>query len=624
MVEKRVKTEPAQNEVESKKAKWSKKTDVKKDIKKEFKGEFKGKKDFKKGDKKPFNKNKKDFKGKKETEEEKKERDAKAIKRERQRREDPNFDLRCELKKLWEKLRNAEKASEKEEFVNTIFDKIRNSEKANFLDFAYAHDTTRVLQSCLQHGTAAQRRVVYEEVKLKVAEMAQSKYARNMVLKLIKYGERDIKDYCIENMGNIRKLVRSSFGQSILEYAYNQFAQAGQRNGIVSTMYGKSYVKLSKMETNPTLITVIEKNPDFMETILKDFMDDLKALTEKEVMKQTVSHRAFLDFFNLCLYLLSSPKFADKRKKIEEIREELIDDLKASVIHMIHTPDGAKAGLHCLWFGSAKDRKLILKTMKEFLEKVATSDAGYLLILGAIDSVDDTVLVRKQLILPLCKDIDKLISDPVARKIFWYILSPRDRRAFLPDQIKLLEVGDETTTSKKPRQVKHEEIQSSAVPLILEWISENIDTILNNPMHLPILYAAFDHSDESQIIKDKENMLVTAQRALARKFNTVYDESHMLHGKGVAMTLKKVLRLDKVREEFKFSKVFVEECTKLLPKLLTDNRGCFLLLQLVEAEDKDVIGLIKEEIGEELSRTKSDVKKTKGGELLIETGVFSL
>ena len=43
---------------------------------------------------------------------------------------------------------------------------------------------------------------------------------------------------------------------------------------------------------------------------------------------------------------------------------------------------------------------------------MATSDAGYLLILGAMDSVDDTVLVRKQLILPLCKDIDKLISNP--------------------------------------------------------------------------------------------------------------------------------------------------------------------------------------------------------------------
>jgi pumilio family protein 6 len=68
----------------------------------------------------------------------------------------------------------------------------------------------------------------------------------------------------------------------------------------------------------------------------------------------------------------------------------LIEELKASVIHMIHTPDGAKAGLHCIWFGTAKDRKLMLKTVKEFLVKVITSESGYLLSLGIIDSVDDT------------------------------------------------------------------------------------------------------------------------------------------------------------------------------------------------------------------------------------------
>ena len=43
--------------------------------------------------------------------------------------------------------------------------------------------------------------------------MAQEKYARNVILKLIKYGERDIKDYCIEHIGNVRKLVRSNIGQ---------------------------------------------------------------------------------------------------------------------------------------------------------------------------------------------------------------------------------------------------------------------------------------------------------------------------------------------------------------------------------------------------------------------------
>ena len=46
MAEKRVKKEAGQNEVESKKAKWSKKTTVKKEFKKD---DSKGKKDFKKG-----------------------------------------------------------------------------------------------------------------------------------------------------------------------------------------------------------------------------------------------------------------------------------------------------------------------------------------------------------------------------------------------------------------------------------------------------------------------------------------------------------------------------------------------------------------------------------------------
>lgn len=93
-----------------------------------------------------------------------------------------------------------------------MFDAIKTSEE-NLEKVAFAHDTSRVLQSCLQHGSAEQRRFIYTELKAKIPEMAQSKYARNVVLKLIKYGERDIKDHCIENMGNVRKLVRSAIGQ---------------------------------------------------------------------------------------------------------------------------------------------------------------------------------------------------------------------------------------------------------------------------------------------------------------------------------------------------------------------------------------------------------------------------
>ena len=80
------------------------------------------------------------------------------------------------------------------------------------------------------------------------------------------------------------------------------------------------------------------------------------------------------------------------RKRLTEIRSELIEQLRGSVIHMIHTPDGARVGLHCIWFGTAKDRKLVIKTLKEFHEKVATAEHGHILFLGVFDSGKKTDL----------------------------------------------------------------------------------------------------------------------------------------------------------------------------------------------------------------------------------------
>ena len=59
------------------------------------------------------------------------------------------------------------------------------AEEKSLVDFAFAHDTTRVLQSCLQHGTKEQRRAIFEQLKPRVPEMAKEKYAKNIIWKLI-------------------------------------------------------------------------------------------------------------------------------------------------------------------------------------------------------------------------------------------------------------------------------------------------------------------------------------------------------------------------------------------------------------------------------------------------------
>ena len=146
-------------------------------------------------------------------------------------------------------------------------DEVKDEEKS-LVDFAFAHDTTRVLQSCLQHGTKEQRRAIFEELKPRVPEMAKEKYAKNIIWKLIKYGDREMKDYCIENLGNVRNLVRSNIGQSVLEYAYNQFAQSAQRNKMIRMLYGKSFQRLSKMDKDMSVLDCCIKNANFVDSIL--------------------------------------------------------------------------------------------------------------------------------------------------------------------------------------------------------------------------------------------------------------------------------------------------------------------------------------------------------------------
>ena len=102
-------------------------------------------------------------------------------------------------------------------------------------------------------------------------------------------------------------------------------------------------------------------------------------------------------------------------------------------------------------------------------------------------------------------------------KVFWYLTAGRDRRFLLPDVIKLLEVGDSTTTSKKPRDVKLDQLQADAVPQLMEWFSENMEKCVNDSTLCPLMVAVMSHSDH--IMKGDENSLITAQAALAKKVN---------------------------------------------------------------------------------------------------------
>ena len=65
--------------------------------------------------------------------------------------------------------------------------------------------------------------------------------------------------------------------------------------------------------------------------------------------------------------------------------------------------------------------------------------------------------------------------------------------------------------------MKYTELKQTAVPLILEWFSENLDFVFSDPGLLPILIVAMANHEEQFIMKGEENILLTLQTAIAKK-----------------------------------------------------------------------------------------------------------
>lgn len=98
----------------------------------------------------------------------------------------PNADVIERSKKLWEKLRlksHIEK-DERKELVKELFEIITGRVK----DFVFKHDSTRVIQTAIKYSTMDQRRMIARELKGDLRTLAEGKYSKFLIAKLIEKG----------------------------------------------------------------------------------------------------------------------------------------------------------------------------------------------------------------------------------------------------------------------------------------------------------------------------------------------------------------------------------------------------------------------------------------------------
>ncbi|XP_040914583.1 pumilio homolog 3 [Toxotes jaculatrix] len=527
----------------------------------------------------------------------------KDLKKSRQQAERKDmFQIICQCKQVWGDLRRKNCNDDlKKKLMKELHELIRGKIK----QMAFAHDSVRVLQCFIQFGSHEQRQEVFGELKDDIIGLCKSQYGRHVVKKLLMYGNKELVAAVMQTFkGHVRPMLRHAAASAIIEYAYNDKAVLAQRLMLTEDLYGNTFT-ICKSTVCNTIEKVVETNPDKLNNIIDEMKQILTPMAQKEqVIKHSLVHKVFLDFF------LFAP---DKQ------RSEMIESIRESVVYMAHTHDGARVAMHCLWHGTAKDRKVIIKTMKTYMVKFATGEFGHLVLLAMFDCVDDTKLVKQAVLSEILSSLDEVISNKYGKKVLLYLLSPRDPAHLLPEIIKVLEQGDGNAHSKKDSAIRRKELLEVVSPPLLEYLRDNAATMVMDKATSVTV---------SDILASACGDLRPAMTAVAQLANHelvpggISGQLHMAEHPAGHLVLKWLIEQDmtlaEAGKEERFGRILVDTVgTDKMKSWVKVNRGAMVLCSLLNSCDKSVASEVKEAL-KSITSELSSISNNKGAEILLE------
>ncbi|KAK9532790.1 hypothetical protein VZT92_010158 [Zoarces viviparus] len=512
------------------------------------------------------------------------------------------FQIIRQCKQVWGDLRRKKCDNDvKMKLMMELHDLIRGKIK----QMAFAHDSVRVLQCFIQFGSHEQRREVFNELKNDIIGLCKSQYGKHVVKKLLMYGNKELVAAVIPTFkGHVRTMLRHVAASSIIEYAYNDKAVLAQRLMLTEGLYGNTFT-VCKSSVHNTIEKVAEANPDKLNNIIDEMKQILTPMAQKEqVIKHSLVHKVFLDFF---LFAPDKPK------------TEMIESIRESVVYMAHTHDGARVAMHCFWHGTAKDRKVIIKTMKTYMVKFATGEYGHLVLLAMFDCVDDTKLVKQAVLSEILASLDEVIGNKYGKKVLLYLLTPRDPAHLLPEIIKVLQQGDGNAHSKKDMAVRRRELLEVVSPPLLEHLHDNAATMVTDKASSVTI---------SDILAAACGDLRPAMTAVAQLANHelvpggTNGQLHMAEHPAGHLVLKWLMEQDmtlaEAGKEERFGRILVDTVgPDKLKTWVKVNRGAMVLCSLLNSYDKSVVAEVKAAL-ESIKAELGSISNNKGAEILLE------
>lgn len=390
----------------------------------------------------------------------------------------PLADSLHRTKKIWERLRRKSHVpvDERKQLVAELFNIITGSIK----DFVLKHDAVRVIQTAIKYANPEQKRLIAKELKGTYRQLAESRYAKFLIGKLLIQGDNEIRDIIVpEFFGHVRRLIKHAEASWILDDIYRGVATRQQKAIILREWYGAEFSLFQKLATDQAssdLSTILSADSSKRAPIMRSLHELINHLIQKKMTGFTLLHDAMLQYF-----LNVKPGTEEITDFLELLKEDEEGDL---LKNLAFTRSGSRVVCLALAYGTAKDRKHIIRAYKDTLQLMAADTNGHIVILAAYEVIDDTVLTSKS-IFPelLSKDADKQTENIVysandlnARTTLLYLFQGRSKALFPPSLSSDLEILAEIdsirrTTSKKDPEVRRTELAKALSPYLLRAIA---------------------------------------------------------------------------------------------------------------------------------------------------------
>ena len=353
-------------------------------------------------------------------------------------------------------------------------------------EFVFKHDSVRVIQTALKYANVDQRKMIAKELKGEYRGLAESKYAKFLVGKLLVHGDPEIRDLIMpEFYGHVRRMIKHPEGSWILDDIYRGIATPKQKAILLREWYGAEFAifKTSGEDlVSSDLKELLDHHPEKRTPITRSLHELVNQLVQKKTTGFTMLHDAMLQYF-----LNLQPAGEEAVEFIELLKGDEEGDL---LKNLAFTKSGAQLVCLALAYGNAKDRKHILKTYKNTIQILAFDNHGHQVLLAAFDVIDDTVLTSKSIFPELLgKDSapeqqhETIMSYLVhlnARIPLLYLFSGKAKSIVTPEDLGMLDEVHKirATTSRKEPETRRKELLKALSPTLLSFIAANAETLI--------------------------------------------------------------------------------------------------------------------------------------------------